>query len=122
MSHLFPNSMTKVLLLALGLTGMGLCAQEVPQRPQPPASASPPAPGPAMTLYRDLINPVLDPADVHTIRQVSINREDIHISISDGTLGLIKAVDGHVTGAVFEGVGQILLITPDRAERTSMAL
>ena len=123
MSHLSPNSMTKVLLLALVLTGMGLCAQEVPQRPRLPASASSPAgPGPAVTLYRDLINPVLDPADVHTIRQVSINREDIHISISDGTLGLIKAVDGHVTGAVFEGVGQILLITPDRAERTSMAL
>jgi hypothetical protein len=122
MSHRFLNSVTKVLLLALTLTGVCLWAQEVQPPSPPPSPYIAPEPGPALTLYRDLINPVLDPADVHAIRRVEIDREDIHISISDGTLGLIKAVDGHVTGAVFEGAGQVLLITPDRAERTSMAL
>ena len=122
MRHLFSNPMTKVLLLVLVFTGAVLRAQEVPQQPLPPGPGSGAKPGSAVALYRDLIDPVLDPADVHTIRRVAINREDIHISISDGTLGLIKAVDGHVTGAVFEGVGQILLIAPNRAERTSLAL
>src|SRR5262249_9770121 len=32
------------------------------------------------------------------------------------------AVDGHVTGAVFEGAGEVALFPPDRAERTSLAL
>ena len=56
------------------------------------------------------------------IRDVSILREDLHISISDGTMAFMRAVNGHVTGAVFEGVGEILMVPPNRAERTSLAL
>src|SRR5512146_2362505 len=63
MSHRFLNSVTKVLLLALILTGVCLKAQEVQPPPPPPSPYIAPA-GPAVTLYRDLINPVLDPADV----------------------------------------------------------
>jgi hypothetical protein len=112
MTYLFLSRMTKVLLLLLALAGGRLAAQTAPQQPS----------GPALSLYRNLLNPVLEPADVHIIRQASIEHEDIHIVLSDGTLGLIRAADGHVTGAVFEGVGEILLIVPGRAERTSMAL
>lgn len=49
-------------------------------------------------------------------------REDLHISISDGTMALVRAVSGHITGAVFEGVGEVLLVPPNRAERTSLAM
>ena len=112
MTYLFLSRMTKVLLLLLALAGVPLPAQTAP----PGASA------PALSLYRNLLNPVLKPADVHIIRQASMEHEDIHIVLSDGTLGLIRAADGRVTGAVFEGVGEILLIVPGRAERTSMAL
>ncbi|HYX52452.1 MAG TPA: M1 family aminopeptidase [Candidatus Limnocylindrales bacterium] len=69
-----------------------------------------------------MLNPSFDPADVHLVREVSLDREDLHISLSDGTLALMRTVDGRVTGAVFEGQGEILLIAPDRAERTSLAL
>jgi hypothetical protein len=75
----------------------------------------------AASLYGELLNPVLAPSDVHGIRDVAIEREDIHIALSDGTLGLTRAVDGHVTGAVFEGTGEILLLPPNRAERVSLA-
>lgn len=75
-----------------------------------------------MALYRDLLNPVLDPADVHQIRQVAVDREDLHFTLSDGTIGLIRAHDGHVTGAVFEGEGEVLMVPPNRAERTSLVL
>lgn len=118
MAHSFLKSMTKVLLLALVL----MSGRASGQQPPPATEKAAAGPGSAVTLYRELVNPVLDAADVHAIRQVSIEREDIHISISDGTIGLIKAVDGHVTGAIFQGVGEILLIAPDRAERTSLAL
>ncbi|HKW77365.1 MAG TPA: M1 family aminopeptidase [Terriglobales bacterium] len=107
--------MTKVLLLLLLAAGERLCAQS--------AAGTQPAPaGKAVTLYRQILSADLDPAEVHAIRQVSLEREDVHISLNDGTIGLMKATDGHITGAVFEGVGEILLIAPDRAERTSLGL
>src|SRR5262249_9091078 len=61
-------------------------------------------------------------ADVYHVREISLQREDLRVVFSDGTLGLLRAVDGHVTGAVFEGVGEILMVPPDRAERNSLAL
>jgi hypothetical protein len=73
-------------------------------------------------LYNDLQNPALSASDVYEVRQVAIDREDLHIVISDGTLGLMRAVDGHITGAVFQGDGEVALFPPDRAERTSLAL
>ncbi|HEX5434371.1 MAG TPA: M1 family aminopeptidase [Candidatus Angelobacter sp.] len=103
-------SVTKVLLLALGLGAMPVFAQV----PAAPESAS--------ALYNEILNPVLDPAQVHALREVSIDREDLHISLSDGTIALIRAVDGHITGALFQGQGEVLVIPPDRAERTSLAL
>jgi Peptidase family M1 domain len=76
----------------------------------------------AKALYGELLNPILTASDVHQVREVAIDREDLHIVISDGTIGLMRAVDGHITGAVFEGSGEILLVPPDRVERTSLAL
>jgi hypothetical protein len=87
------------------------------------AAAQTPGPAPsALATYQALLRLSIAPSDVHQVREVSIQREDVHITISDGVLGLTRAVDGHVTGAVFEGDGEILLVPPNRAERTSLAL
>jgi len=80
------------------------------------ASASP------TELYRQLLSPVFKVEDVYHLRQVAIDREDLHVVLVDGTIALMQAVDGHVTGAFFEGEGEILLVPPNRAERTSLAL
>lgn len=109
MNRFFWLAVTKVLL-----PGIVLLAQ-----PQPRSSAQD---QPAAGLYRELLNPELLPGDVYRVRDVSLQREDLHVVFSDGTLGLLRAVDGHVTGAVFEGDGEILLVPPDRAERNSLAL
>lgn len=98
---------TRVLALCVLLAGACLAQN-------PPAEA--------MGLYRQLLHPVFRAADVHHIRGVEIDREDLHIVLVDGVIGLMEPVAGHVTGAFFEGEGQILLIPPDRAERTSLAL
>ena len=111
-------SVTKVLVLVMVLAPAILIGQRAPQS----APQSQNTNGPGTVLYRELLTPSIDPGDVHAIREVSIQREDIHLSLSDGTIGLMRAIDGRVTGAVFEGVGEILLIAPDRAERTSLAL
>jgi len=78
--------------------------------------------GNGLALYRQLLQPAFSAADVHHVRNVAIDREELHIVLTDGALGLMQTVDGHVIGAFFEGEGEILLIPPDRAERTSLAL
>ena len=104
MRRLLRYVITKVLLLLCTLAA----AQETPS--------------PAVATYRALLNPVISPSDVHHVRDVSIQREDLHLALSDGSIGLMRAIDGHVTGAVFEGEGEVLLVPPNRAERTSLAL
>ena len=64
----------------------------------------------AVAIYRDLLNPSFDVKDVYQVRDVSILLEDLHISISDGTMAFMREVNGHITGAVFEGVGEVLLV------------
>src|SRR5438270_4968206 len=122
----FIHKVTKVLLLVFitaGLGGQGIASAQ--NADSPPSANTAPASAPAanaVALYRELLNPTFDPKDVYQIREVSILREDLHISISDGTMALMREVNGHVTGAVFEGVGEVLLVPPNRAERTSLAL
>jgi hypothetical protein len=75
-----------------------------------------------VALYREILNPSLDVRDVYKVREVSILLEDLHISISDGTMAFAREVNGHIIGAVFDGQGEVLLVPPNRAERTSLAL
>ncbi|HEU5414504.1 MAG TPA: M1 family aminopeptidase [Candidatus Angelobacter sp.] len=112
MNQFSHRAVTKVLVLALLLAPAGIRAQG--QATATPANAA--------DLYRDILNPVLDATQVYTLREVSIDREDLHISLSDGTLAFIQAVNGRITGAIFEGQGEVLMIPPGRAERTSLAL
>jgi hypothetical protein len=56
------------------------------------------------------------------VRDASIDKEDVHISLNDGTIGLVRGVDGRVTGAIFSGEGEILIIPPRPEEKQSMAL
>ena len=105
---------TKVLVLGCLLAGFPAAGQvsspplsphpapavPAPENPDPDkanGSQRPAAPGGALALYRDLLNPVLNAADVYEIRQVNIDREDLHLALSDGTIGLMRAsrVKGH---------------------------
>ncbi|MGZ4859181.1 MAG: hypothetical protein ACXV8M_06465, partial [Candidatus Angelobacter sp.] len=110
MKSVFILRVTKVLLLISALGNL-------PAAGQPAAS-----PSGAVALYRELLNPSIDAKDVYQVREVSILLEDLHISISDGTMAFVREVNGHITGAMFEGVGEVLLVPPNRAERTSLAL
>ena len=64
----------------------------------------------------------LDPQRVFTIREAVIDREDVHVWLNDGTIAFTQAVDGRVTGAYFEGDGEVLVRPPDRMERASLGL
>jgi peptidase M1-like protein len=85
------------------------------------AQAAPPE-APAQALYRRLSSVGLDVAQVYNVRDAALDREDLHLSFDDGTLAFTQAVDGRITGAYFEGHGEVLLTPPGLPDRTSMTL
>ena len=76
----------------------------------------------AESLYLQLRTVTLDKSRVYRLRDVSIDRAAIHITLNDGTIAFTEDVAGRVTGAFFEGDGEILLSPPNQYERASMAL
>ena len=114
------------------LTGLLLvfaAAMAMSQDPPKPISApaiSPPEnishPKPAENLYMQLSSVGLDKLRVFRLRDVSIDRAAFHITLNDGLIAFTENVANHVTGAFFEGDGEILLAPPNKYERASMAL
>jgi hypothetical protein len=64
----------------------------------------------------------LDPARVFRVRDASIDRPAIHFTLEDGTIAFTQDVRGRITGAFFEGDGEILLVPPNDVERKSLSL
>lgn len=59
----------------------------------------------------------LDPDRIHRIRDVTIRRDVISIAFERGVIAFLEPVAGRVTGAVFAGSGDVLLVPPDDIER-----
>ncbi len=76
----------------------------------------------AEDLYEQLRSVGLDSSRVYQIREASLDRSSLHISLSDGTIAFTQDVAGRITGAFFDGDGEVLLIPPNSTERGSMAL
>lgn len=87
-----------------------------------PQTATVPSKGTAESFYMQLRSVGLDKAQVFKIRDAAIDRGPIHLSFDDGTIAFTQDVQGHVTGALFLGDGDILLRPPNAAERASLAL
>jgi len=74
----------------------------------------------AEALFLELGNVGLDPARIYHARGVSLDRAAVHITLEDGVIGFTGDVAGRITGALFEGDGEILLTPPNQIERASM--
>jgi hypothetical protein len=103
--------MKKALILALFWCASSWCA----------AQAAPDHGGDAVSLYHELRDLGLDAARVYRIRDLSLDRQSLHLTFDDGTIAFTRAVDGRVTGAFFEGQGEVLVSPPTRVERASLA-
>lgn len=103
-----------VFFLLSGITVLA-CGQAAP------ASATT-TQGPAESLYLQLRSVGLDKSRVFRVRSVSLDQPGFHIALDDGTIAFTEDVAGHVTGAFFEGEGEVLLSPPNKVERASMAL
>ena len=99
-------------------------SQESPNPGVPAAvlGRTPVQPGPAESLYLQLRSVGLDQSRVYGVRDGDIDRGPLRISLDDGTIAFTQDVAGRVTGAFFEGDGEILLFPPNQVERASMAL
>jgi len=73
-------------------------------------------------LYARIRSVGLDSQRVYHVREASIDRPNLHLDFDDGTLAFTEDICGHITGAFFEGEGEIRLRPPNRAERGSLAL
>lgn len=85
----------------------------------PPISSCPPS---TSDLYARIRSLGLNPQSVYHIRGATIDRPNLHIDLDDGTLAFTEDICGRVTGAFFQGEGEVRLRPPNRAERGSMQL
>jgi hypothetical protein len=76
----------------------------------------------AQAFYLKLRSAGLNKSQVYKIREASLDRAQLHISLDDGTIAFTEAVDGHITGAFYQGYGEVLLMPPNQVERASMSL
>ena len=116
--------MTKVLRKIGGLriaVGIGLVLCSAAAGFAAASSTENPA-RPAEALFLQLGKVGLDPAQVYQVRGASLERSAVHITLEDGTIAFTQDVMGRVTGAFFEGDGEILLTPPNEVERKSMSL
>lgn len=107
-------------VVKLILSAVCVCAIAVLSRAQAPADIG--AKNPAQAFYLKLRSVGLIKSQVYKIREASLDRGKVHISLDDGTIAFTQAVDGRVTGAFYVGDGEVLLMPPSQMERASMSL
>ena len=125
MTKVIPKScgfwVVTVFLLAAWLFG---AAQQVSpiSLPDGPVADAPVQIKSAEDLFLQLGSVGLDASRVYRARDVSLDRAAFHITLEDGVIGFTSDVAGQITGAFFEGEGEILLTPPNHVERASMML
>jgi len=62
----------------------------------------------------------LDKSQVYSVRDITINRDALSITLNRGAIAFTEAINGKVTGAVFIGSGDILAIPPDPIEKKQL--
>ena len=74
---------------------------------------------------RDLLTKIrrnrIDPAAVYHVRELPLVREDVRFYFTDGILAFLEPVEGRVTGAIFVGEGETLVMPPDSSEKRHLA-
>ena len=72
-------------------------------------------------LLEQLNDVSIDPAQIYVLNDAHITRDRVNFYFNRGFIGFLTAVNGEVTGAIFAGDGEILLIPPDPVEKRSLA-
>ena len=123
------------LVLSLVLSAPVLHAQQVEELTPAPSLSGEDSPqpstkpvdtaqrnGPVALLYRALRSAGLDETKVFHVREAVLDRGELHLYLTDGTIAFTQDVRGRVTGAYFEGEGEVLMRPPDLTEHASLGL
>lgn len=89
-----------------------LCATAVCAHAQTPAPR---------VLLEELQRVGLDAAQSFKVDDLYLRRDAVRLHLHHGTLIFFQPVAGRVTGAVFEGAGEVLVLPPDGLERQQLA-
>jgi Peptidase family M1 domain len=116
-TKVLKNRYAIAMPLAVCLALLSFPAADAQAKPAPTHQS-----GPAESLYLQLSNVELDPSRVFRVRDAAIDRPSIHINLDDGSIAFSKDVLGRITGAFFEGDGEVLITPPNVVERKSMSL
>ncbi len=111
-----PEALTPWLQPKLQLPGNA----PLPSSPPPVDTAK--RNGPTARLYRALQTVGLDESKVFHVREAELDRGELHLYLTDGAIAFTHDVLGRVTGAYFEGEGEVLMRPPDLTERASLGL
>ncbi|MBI2956668.1 MAG: hypothetical protein HYY26_05090 [Acidobacteria bacterium] len=85
------------------------------------ASAAPAeTPRTARALLEKLQGLRLDTHQAYKVTDLYLRRDALRLNLRHGTLIFLEPIEGRVTGAIFDGAGEILIVPPDRPERQQM--
>ncbi len=79
-----------------------------------------PMQGDADEILAELADLRLDKTQIHSIRDVTLRRDVISLSFERGAIAFLEPVRGRVTGAIFVGSGDVLVIPPNDVERRQL--
>ena len=68
-------------------------------------------------ILMQLSNVRLDKKQIHSVRDITLRRDVLSITLNRGLIAFLEPVMGKVTGAVFIGSGEIVAIPPDTIEK-----
>jgi hypothetical protein len=140
-------SLTVLLLLGADFLGITHRCNAAPQAPagatqahQAPATATEPAqrvatqpgatqqstatatiPTDPRALYEALNALRPDGARVYTVKDLTLRRDVVSFTFTEGKLAFLEPLGGRITGAVFSGRGHVIATPHERGERRSLA-
>jgi len=89
--------------------------------PRPAAASTPPEAASPQELLKQLDAVSADPTQIYTLRNVQITRDRLKLYFNRGFIAFFTPVAGAITGAVFSGDGEVLLIPPVAVEKRNLA-
>jgi hypothetical protein len=72
-------------------------------------------------VLEQLNNVKVDPGQVYVLRHVQLIRDRVKLFFNRGYIGFFTPAAGEITGAVYIGQGEVLLIPPTQVEKESLA-
>lgn len=110
------------IVLAIGVLslapGAAFSSGGVPQTQSLNSSSVSPSP---RQLYQLLQAARVEQAHVYTVHDLTLRRDGVAFTFSEGKFAFLQPTEGHFTGAVFSGRGHIFAVPPDPSERASLA-